>query len=379
MGAEVVVASEEQQALAGEMGKRFARVDLCEPAAEAARLVGEGLHVDAAIGVDEQGVLLAAHVAARLGIPHNPVRAVVTSRDKALTRIVLSDAGLDQPAHRVVTVDGDVKFAAAAVGYPCVVKAIGLAGSRGVIRANNPDQLASAAMRVTSIIAPDGDEEIEPFLVEGYVPGLEVAVEGLLRSGSLEVLAIFDKPDPLEGPYFEESIYVTPSRLPASKQDAVVETVARACRAMGLVEGPIHAEVRLPDDRPLVLEIAARSIGGLCSRVLKFGAGISLEEVIVRHGLGLELGDLQRSGSASGVMMIPIPKTGALKSVEGIDDARAVAGVDGIEIMIPVGHDVVALPEGDRYLGFVFASGETPERVEASLRQAHFALGITIE
>src|SRR5919106_4654798 len=184
VGAEVVIASEEQQALASTMGDRFLRVDLCAPEGEAARLVKEGVDVDAVVGVDEQGVTLAAHIASRLGLPHNPPRAVVTSRDKLLTRIVLSDAGLDQPAHRAVTVDGDVKFAANAVGYPCVVKAIGLSGSRGVIRANNLEELAAAAMRVTAIIAPDGGEEAEPFLIEGYVPGDEVAIEGLLRGGT---------------------------------------------------------------------------------------------------------------------------------------------------------------------------------------------------
>ncbi len=374
VGAEVVVASEEQQALASTMGDRFLRVDLCSPESEAARLFKEGVAVDAVIGVDEQGVTLAAHVASRLGLPHNPPRAVVTSRDKLLTRIVLSDAGLDQPAHRAVTVDGDVKFAANAVGYPCVIKAIGLSGSRGVIRANNIEELAAAAMRVSAIIAPDGGEEAEPFLIEGYVPGAEVAVEGLLRAGVLEVLAIFDKPDPLEGPYFEETIYVTPSRLDDDTQRSIADTVGRACRAMGLVEGPIHAEVRLPEGRPLVLEIAARSIGGLCSRALRFGAGISLEEMILRHALGMEIDDLKRADGASGVMMIPIESSGVLRGVGGVEDARAVDGVVGVEITVPVGQEVKALPEGDRYLGFIFATGIRTrgcrERVARSARQA---------
>jgi len=379
IGAEVVIASEEQQALAGTMRDRFQQVDLCSPENEASRLVSEGLAIDAVVGVDEQGVTLAAHIAAKLGLPHNPPRAVVTSRDKLLTRIVLSDAGLDQPAHRAVTVDGDVKFAANAVGYPCVVKAIGLSGSRGVIRANNIEELASAAMRVSAIIAPSGGEEAEPFLIEGYVPGDEVAIEGLLRGGTLEILALFDKPDPLEGPYFEETIYVTPSRLDEDTQRSIGETVARACRAMGLVEGPIHAEVRLPEGRPLVLEVAARSIGGLCSRALRFGAGISLEEMILRHALGMEIGDLKLSRGASGVMMIPIESSGVLRSVEGVEDARAVDGVVGVEMTVPVGQEVKALPEGDRYLGFIFATAAQPEGVEEALRAAHAKLRVVID
>ncbi len=379
IGAEVVVASEEQQALAPTMGDRFLRVDLCNPESEANRLLSEGLAVDAVVGVDEQGVTLAAHIAAKLGLPHNPPRAVVTSRDKLLTRIVLSDAGLDQPAHRAVTVDGDVKFAANAIGYPCVVKAIGLSGSRGVIRANNIEELASAALRVTAIIAPEGGEEAEPFLIEGYVPGAEVAIEGLLRDGDLEILAIFDKPDPLEGPYFEETIYVTPSRLDEATQRSIADTVARACRAMGLVEGPIHAEVRLPEGRPLVLEVAARSIGGLCSRALRFGAGVSLEEVILRHALGIDAGDLKLSGGASGVMMIPIESSGLLRKVDGLDDARVVDGVAGVEITIPTGREVKALPEGDRYLGFIFATGSEPSAVEEALRAAHSKIVVTID
>jgi len=217
-------------------------------------------------------------------------------------------------------------------------------------------------------------------LAESYVPGTaEVAVEGLLRSGHLDVLAIFDKPDPLEGPYFEETIYVTPSRLPGDVQEEIARIVRSACAAIGLVEGPIHAEVRLADDGCVLLEVAARSIGGLCSRALTFGAGISLEEVILRHALGLDVGDLHRAKQASGVMMIPIPVSGVLRGVQGQDAARAVSGVDGLEITISTGQPVRALPEGDRYLGFIFASGAEPVEVEATLRAAHDELRIEIE
>jgi biotin carboxylase len=367
LGAQVVVASEAEQAMSAAMGDRAVTVDLCDPAGSGAAIAS--LHqrtpLDAVIGVDEQGVLAAAHAAALIGLPHNPPESVEITRDKARLRRVLTTAGLRQP--RFVLLDGR----APDFGGPWVVKATSLSGSRGVIRADTAEQVAAVAQRVRAIAGDD-----LTVLVEEYVPGAEVAVEGILRSGSLEVLAVFDKPDPLEGPYFEETIYVTPSRHDRAPIERAVQA---ACDAIGLVEGPVHAELRLPGGEPVLLEVAARSIGGLCSRTLRFGAGISLEEVILRHALGMDAGDLHRTRAASGVMMIPIPRSGVLRGVAGVDDARLVAGVDGVEITIPAGQPVQALPEGDRYLGFVFASGETPDAVEASLRKAHSQLTIDIE
>ena len=232
---------------------------------------------------------------------------------------------------------------------------------------------ASAPSWPTPDEDPDG-----PILAERYVPGTEVAVEALMRAGELEVLAIFDKPDPLEGPYFEETIYVTPSRLPASELRRVEGLTAAAAAALGLREGPVHAEVRLDGGRAWVLELAARSIGGLCSRALRFGAGISLEEVILRHALALPLGPHVRERAAAGVMMLPMRRAGTLREVRGIEAARAVLGVQDVRITIPRGRPVVPLPEGDRYLGFVFARGETPEQVEAALRRAHAALEVVV-
>jgi hypothetical protein len=211
------------------------------------------------------------------------------------------------------------------------------------------------------------------------MPGAEVAVEGLLRSGRLQVLAVFDKPDPLEGPYFEETLYVTPSRLPASVQADIERITARSAGALGLREGPIHAELRVDRESVSVIELAARSIGGLCSRALRFGVGVSLEQLILRHALGLNIDHLARETSAAGVMMIPIPRSGTLVEVAGQERARRVPGIGGLEITIASGRPVVALPEGDRYLGFLFAHGLTPEAVEASLREAHAHLRITIE
>jgi hypothetical protein len=193
------------------------------------------------------------------------------------------------------------------------------------------------------------------------------------------VLAVFDKPDPLEGPYFEETLYVTPSRLPTSVLAEVEALTGRAASALGLREGPIHAELRVDGEHVSVLELAARSIGGLCSRALRFGAGVSLEQVILRHALGLGLEDVARESAASGVMMIPIPRAGVLCAVEGQDDARAVDGIAGLEVTIARGRPVVPLPEGDRYLGFLFARGANADAVESSLRDAHARLRIRIE
>jgi hypothetical protein len=216
-------------------------------------------------------------------------------------------------------------------------------------------------------------------LVERFVPGAEVAVEGLVRGGRLEVLAVFDKPDPLDGPYFEETIYVTPSRHPHAQLEEVTRLAQQACRALSLAEGPVHAEARLAAGGPVLLEVAARSIGGLCARTLRFGAGVSLEELLLRHALGLPTDGLIREDVASGVLMLPIPRSGTLAEVRGLEDARAVPGVVGVEITIARGRPVQALPEGDRYLGFVFARGDTPADVEESLRDAWKRLDVLIE
>jgi biotin carboxylase len=350
------------------MGDRFLRIDLCDLRKAASDIADHPKRPDAVVGVDEQGIEVAAMAAEQLGLAHNPPGAVAITRNKRRARQVLSAAGLAQPKVYDDPVYDD------APAFPCVVKATTLSGSRGVIRANDTGELETALERVRAIAGAGSD-----VLVEAYVPGAEVAVEGLLDAGTLYVLAIFDKPDPLEGPYFEETIYVTPSRLPTDVQHAVERVVADACAAIGLSEGPVHAELRLPPaGPPVLLEVAARSIGGLCARTLSFGAGISLEEVILRHAVGLPLGSLERARAASGVMMLPIASAGILRAVDGLDAARAVDGIDGVEITIPIGQPVAALPEGDRYLGFCFASGDDPAAVEASLRAAYACLAVTI-
>jgi biotin carboxylase len=381
LGVPVTVASDHQATLSAAMGDRALTLALSDPdrAAEEIAERARRTPFDAIVGVDDQGVLAAAVAAARLGLAHNPPDAVARTRDKAAMRTALAQAGVPQPRFALLGADTDPAAAAEDVGFPCVVKPLALSGSRGVIRADDAGAVRAAAARVRAILAAAGEPADAPLLIESYLPGAEVAVEALLDDGRLRVLAIFDKPDPLEGPYFEETLYVTPSRLPAATQAAIERAAAAAARALGLREGPVHAELRADGGRVTVLELAARSIGGLCSRALRFGAGVSLEAVILRHALGLDVDELRPGAAASGVMMLPIPRSGTLQAVGGQDEARAVEGIEGLEITIPVGRPVAALPEGDRYLGFLFARGESPAAVEASLRAAHAHLDVRID
>jgi biotin carboxylase len=379
LGVEVVVGSEEPQTVAADTG-RAVTVPLTDPevAADEIARVHARTPLDAVVAADDQGVLVAAVVAERLGLRGNPRRAVEATRDKAALRTALAATSVPQPNFRVAGPGDDVAALAAAVGFPVVVKPVGLSGSRGVIRADDATAAARAAARVRAIARDAGAGEA-PLLVERYLAGMEVAVEALLDTGELTVLAVFDKPDPLEGPFFEETIYVTPSRLSRAVLDRVAAVTADAARGLGLVEGPIHAELRVDGDDVRLLEVAARSIGGLCARALRFGAGVSLEELIIRHAVGAPLDGLTREAAAAGVMMLPIPRAGTLVGVGGQDTARAIPGVAGLEITIPTGRRVVPLPEGDRYLGFLFARGDTPATVEAVLRTAHARLDVRIE
>jgi biotin carboxylase len=382
LGAEVTVASDRRQALSGMLGDRALTVSLHRPEEAAERIVGlaERAPLDAVVAADDGGVVAAALACERLGLRGNPPAAAARTRDKASMREALSVAGVPQPEFRVIEPAGDVEDAARAVGAPCVVKPLSLSASRGVIRAEDPRAAVAAAERVRAILAEAGhDPARERLLVERYEPGFEVAVEGLLSDGRLEVLAVFDKPDPLEGPYFEETLFVTPSRLAADELRAVEAAAAAAAAALGLREGPVHAELRVgPGGRVAVLELAARTIGGLCARSLRFGLGVSLEELVLRHALGWPLTGLRREDAAAGVMMLPIPAAGVLEEVRGQDRALAVPGIAGLELSIHPGRPVRPLPEADRYLGFLFARAERPEQVEGALRAAQAELEVRI-
>ncbi|HEX6262910.1 MAG TPA: ATP-grasp domain-containing protein [Actinomycetota bacterium] len=381
LGVEVVVASDRRSALAAQMEDRALTVPMSDPDAAAKRIerFGREHQIDAVVPVDDRGVVVAAVAAQRLDLPHNPQGAATAATDKVRMRRALAAAGVPQPAFRVLGPEDAAGDLADELGYPVVLKPVSLSMSRGVLRADSPREARAAAGRIREILARAREDPLGPLLVERYVPGPEMALEGLLLRGDVETLALFDKPEPMEGPTFEETIYVTPSREPFEMQDAVRTLVAGAAKAMGLREGPIHAEVRLGPSGPVVLEVAARSIGGLCSRSLRFGAGISLEEVILRHALGLPTDDLHRESAASGVLMLPVPSSGTLVEVRGQDQARGVPGIEGVTITIPPGGELVPLPEGDRYLGFVFARAETPDEVESALREARERLEPIVE
>ncbi len=386
LGVDVVVATDESPPLAAAMEDRLVVVDLDRPADSAARIAAAtGRHpVDAVVAVDDQGVLTAAHASELLGIAHNPPDAVAATRDKVEMRSVLASWQVPQPTFGVALRGDDIAALARHVGLPCVIKPVSLSASIGVIRADTPEEAVETANRVRRILGTHGRSPDEPLLVERFVPGPEVALEGLVRGGNLEVLALFDKPDPLDGPYFEETIYVTPSGLSHAEQARVIGSAQAGCRALGLSDGPVHAELRVARDgaggspRAVVIEIAARSIGGRCSRALRFGVDSSLEELILRDALGIGVGDLDPVGAASGVMMLPIPRSGLLADIAGLEAARAVSGVVDVEITAARGLPIRALPEGGRYLGFVFAVGDTPARVCSALRAAHSALEVTI-
>jgi biotin carboxylase len=297
-------------------------------------------------------------------------------------RELLSRQGIPVPRHTVFPLDGDARRFAKLIAYPCVVKPLILSASCGVIRANNEEEFERAFYRVggllTNLNLAAVDEQARWILVEDFVPGIEVALEGLLSTGVLQPLAIFDKPDPLDGPYFEETIYVTPSRLSSDRQQEIIACAQQTAKALGLREGPVHGEFRVNEHGVWVIEMAARAIGGRCSTTLDFAAGMSLEELILRHALQMPLPPLARQEQAAGVMMLPIPYSGRLHEIRGQAEARAVPGVVELTITAKPGDDLIPLPEGTRYLGFLLARGKTPEDVERSLREAHHRLTVVI-
>lgn len=384
LDADVIVASDHAPILAAFTGDRSLEVGLAPTGDNLARIVEHArrTHVTAVVGTDDGTVELAARAATALHLPHNSPAAVATARNKHAFRSALAAAPLCGPAFSLVGPWDDPAAAAAGQTYPCVLKPLALSASRGVIRADDAGEFLAATQRIRVLlrhIYGNGDGmTATQILVEEFIPGTEVAVEGLLQHGRLQVLALFDKPDPLDGPFFEETIYVTPSRLPEQRQREIAVQVEAAAAAIGLTTGPVHAEARLNADGIFVIEVAPRSIGGRCSRAVTLADGQRLEEVILRHALGLPV-DPAPSVRASGVMMIPIPAAGRLREVRGIDDARTVPGIDDLILAIPIGDELVPLPEGDRYLGFIFASGDTPAAVEAALRSAHRCLKFEVE
>jgi predicted ATP-grasp superfamily ATP-dependent carboligase len=353
---------------------------------EAVRGGGE---IDGVLAFGDRPAVAAAYVARGLGSPYNHPAAVEACRSKLRMREVFRDAGLPGPWFRSVALQPAPEPSLLGISYPCVLKPTSLSASQGVVRANTREEFVAAVERIRKLLtSPEilarREANLDQIIVEGYIPGREVAVEGLLTDGVLRVLAIFDKPDVLEGPYFEETIYVTPSRLAEGELCAVEHCAVEAVRALGLTQGPVHAEFRLNEQGVWPLEVAPRPIGGLCARALRFqdsngGELIGLEELLLRHAVDLlEGGDWAREAMASGVMMIPVPRSGVLEAVEGEEDARGVAGISELQITARLHDYIAAWPEGSSYLGFLFARAETPAVVETALRLAHSKLRFTI-
>ncbi len=383
IGVELTVASEQRSTLEAENPAGLLTLDFKNPERAAADVgvFARRYPVHGVVGVDDDTAIVAAYIAERLKLKGNPTRAAEAARDKHRQRLALADAGVPIPRFELHLMAEDPATIAATIRYPCVLKPLRLSASRGVIRADSAQSFLKAHDRLKAILAePAAAACGEPppaahFLVEDFIPGYEVALEGLVVNRRLHVLALFDKPDPLDGPFFEETIYVTPSTVPPGLQTAITQCAERAVRALDIMDGPIHAELRYNERGPFLIELAARPIGGRCSAVLRFGDNrISLEEIIVRHALGMPIPSLQRERLAAGVMMIPIPGAGTLQDVRGVADAKRVPLVEDVQITAHPGERLIPFPEGSRYPGFIFARGETPATVETALREAHSRL-----
>ena len=347
-----------------------------------------GQDVAGILALGDRPAAAAAYAARGLGVRYNHPVAVEACRSKLRMKEVCRDAGLRVPWFRGLPIDPTPEPVLLGISYPCVLKPLSRSASQGVVRANNREEFLMAAARVRRLLkSPEilatREPNLDQMLVEAYITGREIAVEGLLDDGILRALAIFDKPDPLEGPYFEETIYVTPSHLPESAQHAIEKCAREAVRALGLSQGPVHAEFRINEDGVWPLEVAPRPIGGLCARSLRFSFEgesdpIGLEELLLRHALELPGWNSPRERIASAVMMIPVPKRGVLEAVSGEDVARSIQGITELTITARLHDAIAAWPEGSSYLGFLFARGDTPEKVEQSLREAHEKLSFTI-
>ena len=386
LGVAVTFASDRCHQLEDPWADGAIAVHFDRPEESARRIVAESLvrPVDGLIALGDRPTTTAAYTARALGFLYSSVDAVENCRSKLRQREVLRDAGLPVPGFFSFRLDKRLERILPRVQFPCVVKPLRLAASQGVIRANNPEEFQAAVAKIRSLLQSaevqvTREAELDRVLVEKYLPGTEVAVEGLLTRGNLRILAIFDKPDPLEGPYFEESIYVTPSRLHVEMKQCIAESMAEAVGALGLTHGPVHAEFRVNEQGPWLLEAVPRPIGGLCSRALRFGPlHISLEELLVRHALEMEGADLVRETEASGVMMIPVPKAGVLERVDGEEQARATPGITEVVITARLHDFIAAWPEGSSYPGFIFARMGSPAEVESALRLAHSHLKFEI-
>ena len=386
LGAKIVVASEKTSSLERIAEDSLLTLDFLDPLSSALKV--EKFHarnpLDAVVSVDEETAVVAAAISERIGVEGNAPDAARKARLKHEMRVALRSSGVPSPQFRLCTIEDDPKVIASGLDFPVVLKPVFLSGSRGVQRVNDENGFIKAFDWTKKFLAkPElvirGGSYSQFILIETFISGSEVAVEALLSKGKLSTLAIFDKPDPLEGPYFEETIYVTPSRWDEQTVSLIEAVTLKAAEALGLKHGPVHAEIRLGSEGPCVIEIAGRSVGGLCSRTLRFGLGLSLEEIILQHALGRAVDSITLESEASGVMMIPTPRAGVLKKVSGVVEAKSISYIEDVTISAYIGEKLIPIPEGSRYLGFIFARAHTAELVESAIRKAHRKLMFTIE
>jgi len=379
MGLEVLIASRGEHSLVTEVHDGL-HIDLDDLDASLQSILEEAKinPFKGVLGSDDSTVELAAHVAEKLGLPHNPPQAARLTRRKDLARAHLALESCPVPLHCLIDIHKPLERQMAGLPWPCVIKPLNLSASRGVIRVNNADEFIIACERIKKILVDVKDEfEKNNVLIEDYIDGIEVAYEGYLHKSELTTLVIFDKPDPLQGPYFEETIYVTPSQLDKATQDKIKQRVAEACKAYGLTTGPIHAELRVDDRDAWILEVASRTIGGDCARSLDNGSEFNLEELMVSLAIDKPI-DVDAPKEARGVMMIPIKQAGILRRVEGLPAAGKVPHVEKVDIIIRQGNELVPLPEGNQYPGYIFAKAETPDEVINALRQSYKKLNFVV-
>ncbi len=386
LGVELIIATDQRQAMSDLVPNNTMRINFhdSDNIKSVVRGFDSGRPFDAVLGVDDISAWVAAIAATTQPIAHNAPEALQAARNKGLMRARIRESGLNSPRVTAIPVEQNPTGFLSSIDFPCVLKPSFLSASRGVTRANNRNEFEAAFERIVQLLAlPDVAGKRMPgdaieILVEDYIPGIEVALEGILSNGELKTLAIFDKPDPLEGPHFIETIYATPSRLPAYVQREITHTAHQAALAIGLKHGPIHAEIRVNDQGAWVVEIAGRSIGGLCSQVLRFDDGSSLEELIIRQALGQDMSAVQRERQAAAVMMIPVLQSGILTGVKGVEQAKVIDAIEDVLITIPRNQEILAMPEGGRYLGFIFARADLPEQAESAIREAHDLLQVEV-
>ena len=381
---DLIVGSEEPLHFVEPVFSNWIRLDFSKPEAATSIAVefAQNSPIDAVVGVNDNTAVIAAMISESLNLPHNSVSSVLAARNKHSMRKILKIHGLPTPWFLACGINENAEVPLRQLSFPCVMKPLALSASCGVIRVDDSQGFRKAFARIRALLEnlrlQNREEAGRQILIEEFIPGVEVALEGLLTGGALRVLAIFDKPNPLDGPFFEETIYVTPSRFSPEIQKQISDTLARAALALGLREGPIHGELRINHKGIWVIEVAARSIGGRCSQTLRFGLGFSLEELILRHALRMKLPKLEREAKSSGVMMLPIQQGGILERVDGQEKASKVEGIEDLTITAQPGDLLIPLPEGTRYLGFLVARRESPEEVELALREAHRYLHVVV-